>query len=348
MAETESGKRVTLADVAAAAGVSPAAVSLAVRGEPGVSEETRRRIVETARRLGYRTVNRWGSRRSRQTTIGLVIKAPQGDAPKANRFYAPVMAGIEESCRLRSVDLLLATMPVDADYHPIEVPRLVAERATDGLIVVGAHLSRGTTELLEDGPPVLLVDAYAEDAAFDSVVSDDVGGARAAVEHLIAKGHRAIAIVGSHPGSFPSILQRRRGYEQAMTEAGLQPHFADGPHVPPEVGAAAGLDYVCAHPEITAVFCCNDDVAVAFSQSAQRTGIVVPDAMSVVGYDDIDLAAFVTPRLTTMAVDKIGMGHLAVTLLLHRLELGSAAVTQTLIRPRLVERESVATRLPSS
>ena len=164
---------------------------------------------------------RASTRRMKSVTIGLIIKAPVGDAPEANRFYAPVMAGIEELCRVRDIDLLFAAMPVDADYHPIEVPRLVTDRATDGLIIIGAHLSRGTASALVDWPPSILVDAYAEDASVDSVVSDNVGGARTAVEHLIAQGHRDIALVGARPDSFPSVVQRRRGYEQAMAEAEL-------------------------------------------------------------------------------------------------------------------------------
>ena len=343
MTEEEVRKRVTLADVAQAAGVSAAAVSLAVRGEPGVSRETRARVVETARRLGYHGVSRAGGRRSRKLTIGLIIKAPVGDAPEVNRFYAPVMTGIEEICRIREVDLLFAAMPVDDEYYPIEVPRLVTERSCDGLIVVGAHLSRGTATLLEDGPAAILVDAYTEDLAFDSVVSDNVGGARAAVDHLIEHGHREIALVGSRPDSFPSILQRRLGYQQAMNEAELKPHFVDASHTSPEAAAAAGVEYIAAHPTVSAAFCCNDDVAIGLIEAAQRAGIDVPGALSVVGYDDIDPARFVSPRLTTMAVDKLGMGRLAVTLLLHRLEFAEAAISQTFIRPHLVERGSVRT-----
>jgi DNA-binding LacI/PurR family transcriptional regulator len=335
------GGRVTLADVAQAASVSPAAASLAIRGEPGVSRETRDRVVEHARRLGYRGIARTTVRPSRQVTFGLIIKAPQGDAPGVNRFYAPVMAGIEEICRIRGVDLLFAAMPVDAQYYPLEVPRLVTERSCDGLIVIGAHLSHGTTAFLEDGPPAILVDAYAEDLAFDSVVSDNVGGARVAVEHLISRGHRGIAIVGSKPDSFPSILLRRRGYEQAIADAGLQPHFVDVAHVPPEDAAPVALQYIADHPEVTAAFCCNDDVAVALIRAAQEAGMDVPERLSVAGYDDIDLARFVTPALTTMAVDKLGMGRLAVTLLLHRLEFGQSAMTQASIRPQLVDRASV-------
>ena len=228
-------------------------------------------------------------------TIGLIIKAPVGDAPEANRFYAPVMAGIEELCRVRDIDLLFAAMPVDDDYHPLEVPRLVTDRATDGLIIIGAHLSRGTASALVDWPPSILVDAYAEDASADSIVSDNVGGARTAVEHLIALGHRDIAIVGARPDSFPSVVQRRRGYEQAMAEAELQPRAVEVAHVPPEAAGAAALDYIRANPDVSAIFAANDAVAVETVLAAQRAGLSVPRDVSVVGYDDIDLARFITP-----------------------------------------------------
>ena len=110
------------------------------------------------------------------------------------------------------------------------------------------------------------------------MVSDNVGGARVAVEHLIARGHREIAIVGSRPNSFPSILQRRRGYEQAISKAGLVPHFVDVAHVPPEASAPVALEYIARAPRgSTAAFCCcNDDVAVALIQAAQAAGYRCP------------------------------------------------------------------------
>jgi LacI family transcriptional regulator len=341
MSSTERRKRTTLADVARASQVSPAAASLAIRGEPGVSDETRVRVMEAARRLGYRGVKRPADRRERRVTLGLIIKARMGDAPQANGFYAPVMAGVEEVCRARGVDLLFAAMPVDERYSPLEVPRLVTERSCDGLIVIGARFSHSTALLLEDGPPAFLVDAYAEDAVFDSVRSDSVAGARTAADHLIDLGHRDIALVGTQPDSFPSILDRRRGYQSAIAEAELRPHIVDGPYLDPEAAAAAALRYLEAHPEVTAAVCANDDVAMVLSRAAQNAGIDVPGRLSIVGYDDIDSARFVTPPLTTLAVDKLGMGRLAVALLLHRLEFQDAAAVQVLIQPRLVERGSV-------
>jgi LacI family transcriptional regulator len=330
----------TLADVAASVGLSPAAVSLALRGKAGVSESTRTRVVEAARTLGYRPLAGISRQHQKPRTVGLVINAFD-DPPEANRFYAPVMAGIEESCRAHRMDLMLATMPVDQHYYPLEVPRIVTDRTCDGLIVVGAHLSQATADILRTAPPVVLVDAYSEDETFDSVDSDNIGGARCAVEHLVARGHREIAVLGTEPQAFPSILQRRRGYEQVIAEAGLTPHFIDTPYWPPETAASAGVEFLAANPHITAVFCANDAVAVALLQAARQAGIAIPDRVSVVGFDDIDLAAFVSPTLTTMAVDKVGMGRIAVTMLAHRLDLGKECVTQTLIKPQLIERQSV-------
>jgi LacI family transcriptional regulator len=331
----------TLADVAAVVGCSSAAASLALRGEPGVSGATRARVVDAARSLGYQSPVGVPRKRKKPLTVGLVIKAVDGDSPEANRFYAPVMAGIEESCRRHRMDLMLATMPVDRQYYPIEVPRIVTDRTCDGLIVVGAHLSQATADILGDAPPLVLVDAYSEDDTFDSVAADNVGGAERAVEYLVANGHREIAILGTEPGAFPSIQQRRRGYDQVVTEAGLAGHYIDTPYWPPESAAEVGVAYLVSHPEITALFCANDDVAVALMQAARQSGISVPDQVSVVGFDDIDLAGFVSPALTTMAVDKLGMGRIAVSLLSHRLELEKDCVTQTLVRPQLVARQSV-------
>ncbi len=342
MAKRFGPRPATLADVAAAVGLSPAAVSLALRGKIGVSEATRTRVVEAAQTVGYRPVAGMARQHHKPLTVGLVIKALRGDSPEANRFYAPVMAGVEESCRIHRMDLMLATMPVDQHYYPIEVPRIVTNRTCDGLIVVGAHLSRATAEILRNAPPAVLVDAYSEDDTFDSVATDNVGGARTAVEHLVSQGHRKIAILGTEPGAFPSVLDRRRGYEQILAEAGLTPRFIDTDYWPPEAAAVLGLSYIRDHPDTTAIFCANDAVAVALVQAATEAGIAVPGRVSIVGFDDIDMAGFVSPGLTTMAVDKVGMGRIAVTLLAHRLEVGKECVTQTLVRPALVLRDSTA------
>jgi len=336
-------KEATLADVAAAAGLSSAAVSLALRGKPGVSEATRIRVIDISRSLGYRPVSSESRQHHKPLTITLVIRTLHGNAPDTNRFYGPVLGGIEESCRRRHTRLMLAIMPVDQFNYPVEIPRGVNDHSSDGLIFVGAHFTPTTAKLFEDAPPSVLVDAYSDDGGFDSVETDNIAGARTAVEDFVNHGHRHIAVLGTDPKSFPSILQRPLGYEQAIAAAGLTAHYIDAPYYEHEAAAAAAITYLRANPEVTAIFCANDLVGVTFIQAAREAGISVPDQVSVIGFDDIDLASFISPSLTTMGVDKAGMGRLAVTLLLHRIEFGEEGVTSTLVRPHLIERQTVCT-----
>ena len=336
-------KTTTLAEVAAAVDLSPAAVSLALNGKPGVSNATRERVLEASRRLGYQQRSSSRQRGHIPTMVTLVVRALP-DQPAANVFYGPILSGIEERCRGLHIRLMFAIMPVDEHNHPLEIPRSVTDHRTDGLILVGADFGPRSASMLGGGRlPTVLVDGYAEDEVLDSVDIDNVSGALTAVRYLIGRGHREIAIVGTTPDAFPGILERRVGYEQALSEAGLTPHFIDVPYYDHELSAAAAVRYVKANPQVTAIFCANDLVAITFIQAARTAGISIPDQVSVVGFDDIDLASIIAPSLTTMAVDKPGMGRLALTLLLHQLEVGKECGTTTLMKPRLVERATVRT-----
>ena len=341
MARGPGRKAPTLADVAAAVDLSQAAVSLALRGKPGVSEVTRARVLEVARSLGYRPVSGLTRHHGGPLTVTLAIRALHGDSPDANRFYGPVLSGIEERCRRLHIRLMLAIMTVDQQNHPVELPHTIVDHLSDGLILVGAHFESSASHLLQGDTPAVLVDAYADQGVFDSVTTDNVAGAEMAVLYLVARGHREIAILGTECDAFPSILERRRGYEQAIAEAGLTAHYLDVPYYEHERAAGVAVDYLRLHPEVTAVFCANDMVAVTLLQTARQAGMAVPGRVSVVGFDDIDLASFISPALTTMAVDKPGMGSLAVTLLVHQLETAKKSMTTTLVRPQLMERETV-------
>jgi LacI family transcriptional regulator len=341
-------KSITLADVAAAVDLSPAAASLALSGKPGVSDATRARVLETSRRLGYSARSDVHQRSHDPLTVTLVIKALPDTRPAANVFYGPILFGIEERCRGLSIRLMFVIMPVDEHNHPLEIPSSVTNRRTDGLILVGADLGPRSDSLLGGRLgggrlPVVLVDAYAEDDALDSVDIDNVFGARTAVRYLVDRGHREIAILGTEPNAFPGIRERRIGYEQVLAEEGLTPHYIDVPFYEHERAAAAAVEYLQANSEVTAVFCANDLVALTLMQFARTAGIAIPDQVSVVGFDDIELAAIIAPPLTTMAVDKPGMGRLAVSLLLHQLEVGKECGTATLMKPRLIERATVRT-----
>jgi LacI family transcriptional regulator len=337
--------KVTMADIAGELSVSPATVSLALRNRPGVSQETRQRILQTAHRLGYpvETVQP-RIQPAVLNSIGLILKTHRDDELRTNYFYAPVLTGIEAYCREQHINLFYAHLQVDEDNNPVEPPRLLKEQQAGGLLFVGILLNEAALRMLErQGTSLVLVDAYAVQDSYDAVVSDNEAGAYDAVSYLIAQGHRQIAIAGSLPHSYPSIQERRNGYLRAMADHGLSPAFIDCHHHREEALPAAHT-FLPAHPDITAVFGCNDEVAIAVIEAARALGIGVPDQLSVMGFDNISLAQHVTPALTTMRIDKMGMGRLATQLLLNRITHPEMGQVRAVIRPSLVERESVRPR----
>lgn len=336
-------QRVTMEDIARRSGVSLTTVSLVLRDKPGINDETRRRVLEIARELGYRKRSGpepTGSQSLQQ--IGVITKARAGDQPQANPFYAPVVAGIEAACRRQQINLLYATVAVDLDNYPEDLPRMLAEAQLDGIVLVGAFVDHTIDQLLQRrGLPAVLVDAYASLHAYDAVVSDNFRGAYEATCHLIGLGHRHIGLAGTLPDAYPSIAERRNGYFQALTDHGIaERYFADAHLVQHDELEAAVTALLSQHSDITALFCANDMTAISAMAVARALGRHMPEELSVIGFDDIDLAAHVTPGLTTMHVDKISMGRLAVQALANRLEFPETSCVTTVLRPTLIERQS--------
>jgi len=159
--------------------------------------------------------------------------------------------------------------------------------------------------------------------------------------HLIQKGHRHIAIVGSMPDGYPSIQARRQGYLRAIQEHGLTPEFVDCDHGLEESAPVAEA-FLRQNKRTTAVFCANDEVAISVMRVAQSLGLNIPQDLSLVGFDNIQLAHLVVPALTTMRVDKMGMGRLAAQHLSNRIQYPEAGYVKSVIKPSLIQRDSVA------
>jgi len=339
-----SNERATMAEIADQSGVSLSTVSLVLRDKAGVGAETRRRVLEVARELGYVAKRPAAPLTQALSTVGLILKADPDSLPQANKFYSHVVAGIEMACRHRQVHLLYATMTVDENSHPLELPRLLLEdRAAQGLLLLGAFFDESLMRVVERrATPLVLVDSYATLDRYDSVVSDNFGGAYEAVSHLIRQGHRHIGLVGGNPQAYPSIRERQSGYQRALKDHGIADRYLAECHIVDTaeiVAATAGLLH--RSPQVTALLGVNDDVAITAMDTARDLGRRLPDDLSIVGYDDIDLAECLSPPLTTMQVDKLGMGRLAVQLLINRIEHPEANLVRAAIRPRLVERSSV-------
>jgi LacI family transcriptional regulator len=335
--------QVTLQAIARKSSVSLTTVSLVLRNKPGINEATRKRVLDAASALGYRRRLESASAPSpllRQ--VGVVLKARIGDAPYSNQFYAPVLAGVEAACRKQQINMLYATVMVDIDNHPQDLPRMLLEGELDGVLLIGAFVDNTIERLIQRrGMPVVLVDAYALGACYDAVVTDNVRGAYEAVSYLIQQGHRHIAMVGSLPDAFPSIEERRRGYVQALQDNSISEcYFADS-HLSTEEAAASTAELLRRDPQVSALFCGNDIIAAAAMQAARAAGRRLPEDLSIVGFDNIDLAEHMAPALTTMHVDKAGLGHLAIQLLAHRAEFPDTGCVTAVLRPTMVERQSV-------
>ncbi|NDJ52854.1 MAG: LacI family transcriptional regulator [Chloroflexi bacterium] len=341
-------RKVTLADIARESGVSQSTVSLVLRNKGGMSEDTRQRVLDTAQALGYvYSPSNQSPRRSSPNTVGLIVKVRPDDSPDTNSFYAPVLAGIEGVLRRHQVSLVYANVPVDDTNHPLELPWILNEQDFDGLILVGVQLDQTKLDpILETGAPLVLADAYAPDNAHDSVVSDNYAGAYQATNHLIEHGHRKIAILGSQTEGFPSILERRHGFEAAMVDHDLEPIYWDCPLRPDAVAPVFAV-FKAQDPAVSGIFAANDDIAIAAIASARALGLRVPEDLSIVGFDNIAPAQHVSPALTTMRVDKIGMGRLAAQLMLNRIDFPDSGMVRTVICPSLVRRASVMSIPPN-
>ena len=336
--------KIKISDIAQQCGVSISTVSLALNNKTGVSRETRSRVLQVAQELEYPIksgVETDGNHHL--TTIGMVVKTDPDIPPTANPFYSKVIMGIEDSCRREGINLLLATLPVDENNYPLEIPQLLNSDIVDGLLLVGTCLQEPLLSSSgKETPPIVLVDGYSDDEIYDTVISDNFRAAYQAVEFLIGRGHRHIGLLGSEANCYPSLRDRRNGYLRAMKENKLDEIYLSNFNINRSKGYQETLDLLKENPQITALFCVNDDVGSTAIRAIQSQGMRVPEDISVIGFDDTYLAVNTHPELTTMHVDTVAMGRAAVHLLSLRLANPESARMTLTIHPQLVERESVA------
>jgi LacI family transcriptional regulator len=303
----------------------------------------RQRVLDAASEIGYRQrVMVDNPMVTDLKTIGLLTKRRNGDALVINPFYSYIIAGAEQECSHNSIGLMYANIEVDEHSHASSLPVMLLDERVEGAIVVGAFLEETISHISQRaGQNIVLVDAYTSTGnEFDSVLIDNVNGAMTAVTYLIKKGHRQIGIIGSEANSYPSIQERRQGYLSAMAAHDLEPFIEDS-SLYRDSAYDATLRLISRHPQVTAIFACNDNVAMGVMNALHDCGLKVPETVSVIGFDDIDIAQEVKPALTTMHVDKVLMGVTAVRYLIDRSLDPERTTLKTLVVPELIERDSV-------
>jgi LacI family transcriptional regulator len=335
--------KTTISEIARQSGVSVSTVSLILNNKPGVSSETRARVLQVAEELEYPVKAGVGSGViSRVSTVGMIVKTDPDLPPQANPFYSKVIIGIEDVCRRNGINLLFATLPVDENNCPTEVPQLLYNDSIDGLLMVGTFVDETIASISGRRMlPIVLVDGYSDTDSFDTVVSDNFRAAYQAVTYLIERGHQHIGLLGSEASSYPSLKERRNGYLRAMKENDLAPVYIANFNINRSKGFDETIALLQEYPHITGLFCVNDDVGSHAIRAVKVLGKRVPIEMSIVGYDDSYIALNTHPPLTTMHVDTVAMGRAAVHLLALRIENPESARMSLTIHSTLVERESV-------
>lgn len=321
---------VRLRDIADHLGLSVSTVSLALRAAPQVAEETRLRVRDTAARLGY--IHR--PRLSVRTQINQIAFVTQ--AAPDNVFYAAVLSGAERECRRHNIML---------HYTRIDDERSLASShytQSDALLIVGS-LQTPIADLLPPlDLPIVLVDNNLPFHGFDRILIDNVYSLYRTVTYLAGLGHRNIAFL-SGPMSLPSFKERRQGYRQAMSDLGLTPIEFAWPSL--DTAQIAPLLARSLHAEgqlgYTALIACNDLAAISAAYAIQEMGYSIPHDVSVVGFDDIDMAAIVRPALTTNRVERELLGVYGVRRLIERAHDNETPPMAITFSTQLIERDSV-------
>ncbi len=330
---------VTISDVARHAGVGAGTVSRVLNEHPRVRPETRARVLAAIAELDYRpNPLARGLSRGRGHTVGVVVPFfTHASAVERLRGVVSMLAGSR-------YDLVL--FDVESPVHRDERFATLAGRArADGLLVMSlppppADLAR----LVSAGVPVVLVDALGEGASM--VVTDDVDGGRIATRHLVDLGHRRIAFIGDDPRNafgFTSSTRRQEGYAEVLEAAGIEVDPAlvrHGPH-DRDVALALTAELLALPDPPTAIFASSDVQATGALEAARRAGRSVPDDLSVVGFDDIEISAYL--GLTTVRQPLFDSGALGARLLLEALAADGPGPAEVHELPlRLVERDTTA------
>jgi LacI family transcriptional regulator len=344
MTDARETKRVTIFDVAAAAGVSYSTVSRVVNGYAHIKPETRRRVEVAMRDLGYvANLSARSLAGGRSQTVGLLVYE------LGSSFFMALVQGIDAEVSRMDYDMLLCTTHQRKQRETEHVGRLAAGLVDGLLIVLPRNLDAYVTQLRRQGMPFVLLDhdADEEDVDHDSNVvrATSARGGEEAATHLIGLGHRRIGVI-TGPLHVGSARRRLEGFRAALERHGIpfDPALQAESDFLEASGYAAAIRLLTSSEPPTAIFASSDAVAVGVLNAAGELGLSVPGDLSIVGFDDLPEASYVRPQLTTVRQPVAEMGRVATRRLVEMIESPDGAGTAQVIElpTKLLVRGSTA------
>lgn len=328
----------TMKDIAKLAGVSTSTVSHVINKSRFVSEEISLRVNNAATQLNYRPSALARSLKINRTkTIGMLVTT------STNPFFGEVVKGVERSCYQQGYNLILCNTEGDNERMRESINTLLQKRV-DGLILMCSSLEGERIDVFEQYPdiPVVVMDWGPMLFTSDKIQDNSLRGGYLAAKYLIESGHQQIGCI-TGPLVKHQAQMRYEGYKRALNEAGLvfNANWIIEADFECEGGYEAFNKMFAKGPLPSSIFVCNDMMAMGVINAANEKGIRIPQDLSIIGYDDIHIAKFMSPSLTTIHQPKYRLGKAAVEALLNRLEKGAIDAQVVQLEPTLVERSTV-------
>jgi LacI family transcriptional regulator len=333
---------ITIKDVAQAAGVSVASVSRALNGHASLADETRQHILAVVKRMRYTPhVGARSLTTSFTNTIGVLLPDLYGD------FFSEIIRGIDVAARQRGLHLMVSSLHGDAEEVALSI-RTMRGRV-DGLLVMSPHVDAALlSDNLPEDLPIVLMSSAAGGTQYAAISVDNFSGAYAMVAHLVGQGYRRIAFLSGPAGNFEA-QERLRGYRAALAALAPQavPQLYEG-DFSEESGQRVGQALAAARERPDALFAANDMMAIGALLALRQRGVELPREMALAGFDDIRIARYVSPALTTVRIPIADLGMQALELLHAQIgRAQSAPATARTLAAELVVRASTGVSMPT-
>lgn len=335
--------KVTIKDVARKAGVSSATVSYVLNDKESISEDTKQRVWSTISELSYvpdlsaRSLTAGSSK-----LIGVVVpQTEQGDRLMfENNFYSEILGSIEYCARLRGYHVLISATDTNEKYLT-----LAKERNLDGIIVIGMYPNEFYQEMKKSKIPIVLVDSYCNDHYYHSVRIDDAYSSYLATKYMLDHGHREIAFFCGELKESGVMKQRLQGYREALEEQGLtfDAKYVFEGKIDYESGIKLANALCNCSIKVTAVVATADILAISAMKAFYERGVRVPEDISIMGFDDLQISKYLTPGLTTVRQDISRKGERAMELLFNSIDNPKLTKQEEIMPVSIVERGSVKT-----